>query len=133
MLEEHIFYQDEDGTKITSVLMYHNEDTYVINEITTLKKEYGKKQIPTILLIISFILVIVGIIFTSIEDSIDSVFYRTGGIFFAISLVQWFFQRVEHALIITFSSRETEVIEYEDKEKINRINDALREAIIFRG
>ena len=131
-MEEHIFYEEE-GIKITSVLLYQDEDTYVLSEISSIKKEYGKKEVPSFKLKLSTVLIGIGFLLTVFNREFDNIFYLIGGIILAIALLEWILQDVEHSLTITFSSGEHKVIASKNEEEITSINEAIKEAIIFRG
>jgi len=132
-MEEHVFYQDEHGNKITSVLMHYDKGIYVIGEIASIEKDYGKKEVPWSSLKLASLFFVLGIILTAFEKGLDSLFYGVGGLIFILSAIQYGTQEVDHTLTITLSSGEDKVIVSKNEETIREINDALVESIIFRG
>ena len=119
--QEKVFLKDNNVT-VTQARYIANGKTYTMRNISsvslfTLKSSY---TLETILIVVGVILLIAGT-------------YIVGGILGAIGVTLMVIKKDEYAVRISTNSGETNSLTSKDKDYIQKIVDALNDAIIHRG
>lgn len=129
MTTEQTFYSDDSGIRITGTRAIFNKTTYSMANISSIRTaEYPPKRAGAIwTIIIGIILFIIGL---SANVAALTVF----GIIILLLGVLWAWKaRGEYHIMITSASGEASAVKSKNKEYINKIAQAMNEAIIHRG
>ena len=122
-MEEKVFLNEGEVT-VTNARFKVRAQTYAMSGITSVKS-YEKR--PSRLAPLTLILI--GIMFGSTSN--DAL---VGGIMFiALAMLWWMLSKTEFQVILSTASGEAIALKSEDSNWINRVVNALNEAIIYRG
>lgn len=122
--DENIFYQDE-NVKVTQSRFTVGSDTYAMRNISSVTNfEIKKSKTNPILLLIGSICYMIFI-----KSDISYI-----AIIIAVLSILWFFGiNNEFAVKISTNAGEPNTLVSEDKKYIQKVVDAINEAIIYRG
>lgn len=119
---ETVYYTDNNGVKITNTRFIVGSSTYPLQGITSIKTALiPASMTPAVILIVVGVL----ICFTGAVP--------VGGVMAILGLLYIFLVKNKHAVKISTSAAETNALISKDKVYIEKVANALNEAIIHRG
>ncbi|MFC2069818.1 DUF6232 family protein [Chloroflexota bacterium] len=129
MASEQTFYSDEEGVRITGTRAIFRNTTYTMANIASIRTNRipPKRAGALWIILIGLALSIIGI--SSYISTITII-----GVIVLLLGILWFWKAPsEYHIMITSASGEVSAIKSKDKDYINRIAQAMNEAIINRG
>lgn len=133
MKEEIIFYSDDQGVRITNARVIVGETTYSLANITSMRKVISEPW--------GVALILVGIVgfvgFVAFDEPfallLALVGMFVGVVVLPIGIFWWFGQKPIYQLHLSSASGETTALDTEDKNRVEKIVQAINEAIIQRS
>jgi hypothetical protein len=123
MAEEKIFL-DEGGVSVSNSRMMYDGQTYAMSGVTSVKSfEKKPSRIGPLVLIVIGLASLAG----GKNAIIVALLLLAGGIFW------WIKQKAEYSVLLTSASGETKAYASSDKGFVNKIIDAINNAIVHRG
>jgi hypothetical protein len=129
MPDEQTFYSDNAGVRITNTRAIFDKTTYSMANISSVRtEETSPKRAGAIWTII------IGVILFSIGLSADVVGLTIFGVIILLLGILWVWKASgEYHIMITSASGEASALKSKDKEYIDKVAQAMNEAIIYRG
>ena len=129
MTTEQTFYADESGVRITNTRAIFNSTTYSMANISSIRSAStpAKRGFGIFLALLGFIVLIIG------ASSSATVAIVIGLIMLAIGILLAWAAKGEYHIMITSSSGEASALKSKNRGYIDRIAQAMNEAIIHRG
>lgn len=129
MADEQTFYSDDEGVRITNTRAIFDNTTYSMANISSIRtKEIPAKRGGGIFTII------LGLIILAIGVSAEITGLTIFGIIIFILGILWVWLATgEFHIMITSSSGEASALKSKDKGYIDKVTQAMNEAIIHRG
>ncbi len=123
-MEEKVFL-NEGGISVTSARFVVPSQTYAMSGVTSVKsyEEKPSRKGPVTLIVIGILLMLVvgqGTIFV-------------GVLFLAAGLAWWFLEKSVYHVVLSSASGEAKALSSKDGSWINRVVQALNNAIVHRG
>jgi hypothetical protein len=114
---------------ITNKRLILDDDVYLVNAITSIKRSNVEKNVPVITIAIGVGVFFIGLFLYAMKDTSGSAVIGLSIIILIIALFVWLAQKKTYKLIIHFSSGETKSIEDRAKEVIDNISISINEAV----
>ncbi len=129
MPDEQTFYSDDVGVRITNTRAIFNKTTYAMANISSIRtEETPPKRAGAIWTIF------IGVILFIIGLRVDIVGLTIAGVIILLLGILWVWKASgEYHIMITSASGETSALESKDKGYIDKVVQAMNEAIIHRG
>lgn len=127
MLEEHIFLQENNVLVSNARFMIDRKETYAMDGIVYIKLGRRKKKIKYMRIVIGLILFAIGLAVTY--------FHMLGflGIILGLLSMATAMKKIPYTIEIKTTAGEEQVYSDKDGEFIQKVYQALNDAIIFRG
>lgn len=135
-MTEKTFYQDADAL-VSNARVVMGSKTYALRNITSV----NTREIPpnntlgALLLIIGLFLGVihVGVVSSSVGATVDPGIIVTSLLMIGAGAYQFFTAKTTHLLLFSTSGNEVQAMASQDKKRIDKISNAVNEAIIHQA
>jgi Family of unknown function (DUF6232) len=124
------FYSDEGGVRVTNSRLIIGPVTYAMLNITSVSRAFTK---PNRLLPVLLIVIGVLVLFASFSGHFEVGPFMIGIVLAGLGALVWKFQKTKYHLRIASASGEANAITSVNADQIDKIVQAVNEAMIKRG
>jgi len=131
-MDEKTYFNNNEGVSVTNARFIVEDQTYAMSGVTSVKRFVKKRSVVRMILSV-LLMLLSGMSAIGIIASGELTSLIVPLIILAIGAVLWFINSKKFIVLLNTSSGESQALETKDSALVDRVVEALNEAIIERG